>query len=73
MERIVVSQPGPDIQDSSPSVEWSQDPQAKYQDQQHHAENLVAGVLSTRIRDSRPLADILKAEGEKPTIGYLEK
>ena len=70
---IVVTEPGPDITDTSPSVDWKDEPEGKYHDQQHHDKELVAGILLTYITHSQSLYEVLKADGDKPTSDQTDK
>jgi hypothetical protein len=73
IEGIVVTDPSPDIQDSSPSVDWSEDPRSQYHNQQHHAEKLVAGILLTYLDNAPSLAKLLRPESASPTKDQKEK
>lgn len=73
LKAVVVTKPSKDIEDSSPSVGWKDEPEAGYQYQTRTDDQLVAGILLTLPPESKSLSELLEDENNKPTTAQKEK
>lgn len=73
LKGVVVTAPSKDIEDSSPSGCWKDEPESGYQDQKRTDDQLVGGVLLTFLPEHKSLLDLLKDENNKPTADQKEK